>query len=72
MRSSARACSVVLIALAVALSLASSASATSGTMIVVTDTTLTEDHQGDIVIAADNITLDARATWSAARETVLV
>jgi parallel beta-helix repeat protein len=32
--------------------------ATSGTLSVTTDTTLTEDHDGDIVIDMDNVTLD--------------
>ena len=31
---------------------------TSGTLVVTTDTTLTEDHAGDVVIAADGVTLD--------------
>jgi parallel beta-helix repeat protein len=33
-------------------------SATSGTLILTSDTTLTEDHQGNIIIDADGITLD--------------
>jgi len=37
---------------------ASPASATSGTLMIDTDTTLTEDHSGSIVINADDITLD--------------
>lgn len=36
----------------------SSATATSGTLIITSNTTLTEDHQGNIHIAADNVTLD--------------
>ena len=35
-----------------------SASATSGTMTILVDTVLTEDHDGRIVIGADNVTLD--------------
>lgn len=31
---------------------------TSGTLVITADTTLTEDHQGSIVIAADGVTLD--------------
>jgi len=31
---------------------------TSGTLILTSDTTLTEDHQGDIIIDADGVTLD--------------
>jgi parallel beta-helix repeat protein len=34
------------------------ARATSGTMLITNDTTLTEDHQGTIVIASDGVTLD--------------
>jgi parallel beta-helix repeat protein len=34
------------------------AGATSGTLMIGADTTLTEDHSGDIVITADNVTLD--------------
>ena len=34
------------------------ASATTGTMQITTDTTLTEDHNGQIQITADNVTLD--------------
>jgi len=34
------------------------ASATSGTLYISSDTTLTEDHHGSIVIAADDVTLD--------------
>lgn len=41
-----------------ALPLAPPASATSGTLFITTDTTLTEDHEGSIVIAADAVTLD--------------
>ena len=40
------------------LALAPPAAATSGTLFITSDTTLTEDHNGDIVIAADNVTLD--------------
>lgn len=36
----------------------SSALASSGTLIITSDTTLTEDHFGSVVIAADNVTLD--------------
>lgn len=35
-----------------------SLSATSGTLEISTDTTLTEDHAGDIVVVADQVTLD--------------
>ena len=34
------------------------AGATSGTLTITTDTTLTEDHVGGIVIAAHDVTLD--------------
>jgi parallel beta-helix repeat protein len=34
------------------------ASASSGTLYITSNTTLTEDHDGSIVIAADNVTLD--------------
>ena len=37
---------------------ASPAGATSGTLPITSNTLLTEDHHGQIVIAADNITLD--------------
>jgi parallel beta-helix repeat protein len=37
---------------------ASEVSATSGTMSVTTDTILTEDHDGDITVDTDNVTLD--------------
>jgi parallel beta-helix repeat protein len=37
---------------------APAASATSGTLVVTEDTVLTEDHNGYIAIAADNVTLD--------------
>ena len=40
------------------LALAPAASATSGTLFVASDTTLTEDHNGSIVIAENNVTLD--------------
>jgi parallel beta-helix repeat protein len=43
--------------------LASVAGATSGTLYVESDTTLTEDHNGNIVISADNVTLDC-AGWT--------
>jgi hypothetical protein len=33
-------------------------SATSGTLVITSNTTLTEDHAGEIVIAADGVTLD--------------
>lgn len=42
----------------VLMSLPLPASATDGEMVVTSDTTLTEDHQGNIVIAADGVTLD--------------
>jgi parallel beta-helix repeat protein len=35
-----------------------SANASSGVLVITTDTTLTEDHQGPIVVAADGVTLD--------------
>lgn len=35
-----------------------SASATSGTMTILVDTVLTEDHDGRIIMGADNVTLD--------------
>ena len=38
--------------------LAAPAHATSGTLVITSSTTLTEDHFGHIVIAADNVTLD--------------
>jgi parallel beta-helix repeat protein len=38
--------------------LAPAASATSGTLVITSNTTLTEDHFGSIVIDADNVTLD--------------
>lgn len=38
--------------------LASSASATSGTLVITSNTTLTEDHVGTIVLARNGITLD--------------
>lgn len=34
------------------------ASATSGTLTILADTVLTEDHTGDIIVGADNVTLD--------------
>jgi parallel beta-helix repeat protein len=34
------------------------AAETSGTLVVTSDATLTEDHQGNIVVAADGVTLD--------------
>ena len=37
---------------------ASPASATTETLTITSTTTLTEDHYGSVVIAADNITLD--------------
>jgi parallel beta-helix repeat protein len=40
------------------LALTPAASATSGTLFISSDTTLTEDHYGNIVITADNVTLD--------------
>jgi parallel beta-helix repeat protein len=38
--------------------LAPAATATAGTLVITSDTILTEDHHGSIVIGADNITLD--------------
>ncbi len=38
--------------------LPSPAWATSGTLTITTNTTLTETHDGNIIIAADNVTLD--------------
>ncbi|HMK07528.1 MAG TPA: right-handed parallel beta-helix repeat-containing protein, partial [Anaerolineales bacterium] len=40
------------------LSVAANVSATGGTLLISSDTTLTEDHHGDVVIAADNVVLD--------------
>jgi len=37
---------------------APSARASSGTMVITTDTTLTEDHQGNILVNANKVTLD--------------
>jgi parallel beta-helix repeat protein len=48
-------CGVVVLVLTV---LAPAAQGTSGTMVVTSDTTLTEDHDGNIVIDADDVTLD--------------
>jgi parallel beta-helix repeat protein len=48
-----------LLALAL-VALPASAGATSGTMWITSDTTLTEDHQGTIIIDADDVTLDCR------------
>jgi len=50
--------SLVAAVLVSALVLPSTASATSGVMLVNVDTTLTEDHTGQIVINADSVTLD--------------
>jgi len=36
----------------------SPAHASSGTMVITTDTTLTEDHQGNILVSANKVTLD--------------
>ena len=44
--------------LALMFALAPAASATQGTMVITVDTTLTEDHDGNIVIDADDVTLD--------------
>lgn len=44
--------------LAMWLALPATGSATSGTMTVTQNTVLTEDHTGEIGIAADNVTLD--------------
>jgi parallel beta-helix repeat protein len=41
-----------------ALALAPAAAATAGTLFVTSDTILTEDHHGSIVIGADDVTLD--------------
>src|SRR5688500_7002126 len=41
-----------------ALSTAPTASATTGTLAITGDTTLTEDHLGNVVVAADGVTLD--------------
>ncbi len=52
---------LLLIAGAVVLALsviAPPATASSGTLVITADTTLSEDHQGNLVIAADDITLD--------------
>jgi hypothetical protein len=45
-------------AVVLVLGAAPAAGATSGTMTITTDTVLTEDHDGVIVIAADGVTLD--------------
>ena len=47
-----------LVALALVAVVAPPATASSGTLVITSDTTLTEDHQGNIVIEADNVTLD--------------
>src|SRR5688572_26115062 len=44
--------------LGTALTMVASASATSGTLVITTSTTLSEDHHGTIVLAADDIVLD--------------
>ncbi len=52
---------LLLVAAVVALALsviAPPATASSGTLVITSDTTLTEDHHGNIVIEADNVTLD--------------
>lgn len=45
-------------AVGLVLALAPPASATSGTLTISSDTTLTEDHHGSVVIDADGVTLD--------------
>ena len=47
--------SIAAISLAIA---ASAATASSGTLTITSDTKLTEDHVGNIVVAADNVSLD--------------
>lgn len=48
----------VLGAVVLVLALGPPAHATSGDLFITTDTTLSEDHQGKIVVAADDVTLD--------------
>lgn len=50
--------SALAIALVLSLVATQSAFATSGTLAIVADTTLTEDHYGNVAIAADGVTLD--------------
>jgi len=56
MRSKLGVAALVCVAAAVALS--SSASASSGTLVITSNTLLTEDHQGSIVVARNGVTLD--------------
>ena len=57
MKSSARL--VVVIALLLVSGIVTSdASATAGTLVINSNTTLTEDHNGNVVIGTDNVTLD--------------
>lgn len=52
-------CTCVVLALALLTLLAPPwAAASSGTMVITTDTTLTEDHQGNILVNASKVTLD--------------
>ena len=48
----------LVIGLVIVGALSAPATATTGTLTITTDTVLTEDHFGDIVIAADGVTLD--------------
>jgi parallel beta-helix repeat protein len=48
----------VMILLLVSLAIASPVSATSGTLMITSDTKLTENHSGSIIIGADDVTLD--------------
>lgn len=54
----ARRAMVLVVAVSLTLASAPAADATSGTMLITVDTTLTEDHDGSIVIDADDVTLD--------------
>ena len=47
-----------LVCVAAAVVLSSPASATSGTLVITSNTLLTEDHQGSIVVARNGVTLD--------------
>jgi parallel beta-helix repeat protein len=51
-------CAAAVVALTLALGILPAASASTGTLIITTNTTLTEDHYGNILIAASNVTLD--------------
>ena len=49
---------VLLVAVAVLILVTPVHANTSGTLVIASNTTLTEDHDGNIVIEADNVTLD--------------